>query len=441
MSQETSSGNAREFRYFNSEGRPVAQRFSHWQGQRPAQADPSTIFYNVNGRMVAADRMTPSNISYHMETANLFEAGRLEERYLRNPTPPSVLAGSGSIHAPPGVPTGGSSTGLAFTVDTGSRAPHVRDVRMTTPGVPRRGPGIVPTVALAAVSGIAAMAQGASPALAAEAAITTVAESAAPGISDGFQGVRTGSIANRIFNGIDTATGVVVTTATLASAAPGAQPITIPAAAVAGTANLINSAARSAARALGADVDPGLVDHVIQSVQDRNRRVDLFNSMDASIRAGASTPEMVHLSELRGEREHVRDQMSALQRYSPGARGPDAGRRPPPLSLADGRTLTNYRDIHEELTRRYTAAHGRYFDSAIQFAAEHPSQVGQVVQQREAIERQAGANFQAVTASRFDTERALPAVIAQATPEQPNPSVRAPAPSPSRAPGLGPSSG
>ena len=264
--------------------------------------------------------------------------------------------------------------------------------------------GVIPALVIATGVGIYSLTQGATPAQAAKASGHTLAEQAIPGSSDGFKDIRNDKarLADRIVDGLDAATGLGTAGSTLALAVPGAQPIAGPSALIFGGANVGVQVLRDITYITGAGDKKGIIGHVNDMIKDRNRNVDLFNVVDAAVKAKPDHPDAARFAELRSNRELLAQQAREHEQYNPNRLrrpGEKPIGEPPPLRTADGRVLTRYGDIKVELASQYTAAHGTYFHAVIDTAKQKPEVIAGVIQgsKEPLIPKPAGAQDRVVS--------------------------------------------
>lgn len=294
--------------------------------------------------------------------------------------PPTPAVPSPAVPTP-AVPAPAAPAAAAPTVP--EAAPHIAEphapARVTTPTTPTRGPrggGVIPALVIGTGVGAYSLMNGATPAQAALTAGETTLNGLVPDAANGFQGTlgRDVRLADRILNAADTTTGLVATGAALTGQLQVATPAAI--------ANVAVNLARDVTYATGLGDQRGLVGEIAASVADRNRNVELFGRVDAALVAGRSTAETERLNDLRSNRELIKQQAQTLERFNPNALrrpGEPAAGAPPPLRTADGRVLTSYREIRQELSTQYSAAHHQYFTAVMDTAKNNPNAIAGVI--------------------------------------------------------------
>jgi hypothetical protein len=236
--------------------------------------------------------------------------------------------------------------------------------------------GLAGAVLTAGIVGGVVLANGGTPAEAATAIGKGVIDNALPGVTDGFEGVRTGRLADRLLNGADTLTGTVATGAAVASLIPAAQPVSLPVLAASTGANLAVNLARDVTYLTGLGDERGLIGGITAAVADRNRNVELFESVDAALRDGGGGAATERLADLRTNRDLLAQQIRVLEDYDPNRRGGKlAAGDPAPYKDQFGVVQTSYRGIKEAMKHDFSVSHGQYFAAVMDMARENPGQI------------------------------------------------------------------
>lgn len=339
------------------------------------------------------------------------------------------------------------------TADTVADTARVVDTvadAVPNPRIPGIRGNVIGAAVVGGITSIVALSSGANAAEAAEAGALAAADTAIPGVSNNFQGIREGRLADRILDGLDTATGTVATGAAVASVVPGAQPVSVPVAVVAGAANLGVNLARDVTYLTGLGDRPGAISAIVAAVGDRNRNVDLFSTVDTALRNDPNNPDAARLTDLRSNRDLIAQQLRTLEDYNPNALGGQRNRgTPAPYTDQFGMTWTSYRDIRTALQGAYSEAHGTYFDAVMDTARTHPEQIAGIIAGRQPgadpaatptgtnpVAGQFDANIRAATDPRPGDQAAVTPAVTDADPAVTDPRRTAAVVRPATAPAM-----